>query len=300
MRKTRSATASRGGFTLLEVIVVIAIVGILMGMLLPAIQMARESARRMQCQQNLVRVILAATSYHESQGVYPAGTTAQQGPVESLPQGDHWSWVIPLLPYLDYQNAYDSLDRSVSIYAPENQPVRSLGLSVLSCPTSSNRVAGYSAYAGLQHDVEAPIDADNHGIFFLNSYLPKEEVTDGVSQTFFFGEKLTFVGDLGWASGTRATLRNTGSRLNAVRQQANTGNWQHPELPPGLSNESREPSAGGPEWDPLLVGGFASDHPGGANFARGDGSVGLVGDSIGTEVYQQLGHRHDGALLTDY
>ena len=287
------------GFTLVEVLVTLAILGVLLGMLLPAVQAARESARRMQCQNNLVQLILAVNSYEMAHGVYPAGTISSQRPIRSSTAVSHVSWIVPILPYLEQQNAYDHLDQSLSIYDAKNQPVRALGLSVLTCPTSSSRVSGYSGYAGVHHDVEAPIDTDNHGIFFLNSNVQYQDVSDGASQTLYLGEKISLLGDLGWVSGTRATLRNTGSQLNAIR----TGGMRLPipTKPPGVSEEDGSDNATSAATRqgiaPLTVGGFASDHPGGANFARGDGSVRLLSDGIATAVYQQLGHRSDGGLL---
>jgi prepilin-type processing-associated H-X9-DG protein len=252
----------------------------------------------MQCQNNLVQLILAVNSYEMAHGAYPAGTISSQRPIKNSPTVSHVSWIVPILPYLEQQNVYDHLDQSVSVYDAKNQPVRSLGLSVLTCPTSSSRISGYSGYAGLHHDIEAPIDTDNHGIFFLNSDVQYQDVSDGAAQTLYLGEKISLNGDLGWVSGTRATLRNTGSRLNAIR----TGGMRLPipTRPPGVAEKesgNANSAATRPRLAPLTVGGFASDHPGGANFARGDGSVRLLSDGIATAVYQQLGHRSDGGLL---
>ena len=74
---------------------------------------------------------------------------------------------------------------------------------------------GVSSYAACHHDVEAPIDVENHGVFYLNSSIRHEDIPDGSSYTIFVGEKRIASQDLGWLSGTRATLRNTGTPLNA-------------------------------------------------------------------------------------
>jgi prepilin-type processing-associated H-X9-DG protein len=134
-----------------------------------------------------------------------------------------------------------------------------------------------SSYAGCHHDVEAPIDADNHGVFFLNSRVGKEDVTDGLSATIFVGEKLLTPPDFGWMAGNRSTLRNTGAPINAGLTAP--VNWQ--AAPP----------------DDAPVGGFGSRHRGGANFAFGDGSVRFLSQSIDREVYRRLGHRCDGELI---
>ncbi len=125
-----------------------------------------------------------------------------------------------------------------------------------------------SSYAGCHHDVEAPIDVKNHGVFFLNSRITRDDITDGTSFTIFFGEKKIQDDDLGWLSGTRATLRNTGAAINATA---------------------------GSQGD--LVGGFGSYHPGGGNFAFGDGRVRFISERIDPGVYRRLGHRSDGDLI---
>jgi prepilin-type N-terminal cleavage/methylation domain-containing protein len=299
----RRHSAAYAGFTLVELLVVMAVIGILVGLFLPAIQSAREAARRMQCANNLVQLILAVNSYEMAHGVYPSGTIDAQGPVRNVPTGYHHSWVTQILPYLEQNNVDRHLDRSVSVYDPNNNRVRAIGLSVLNCPSFSLGFGGYSAYAGVHHDVEAPIDADNHGVFFLNSRIQYRDVTDGTSQTLFIGEKIPLAGDLGWASGTRATLRNTGTPVNIGR-----GTFVLPAQPAGVAmatpvsdaasaSGTTTPIINGQPVGPLAVGGFSSEHLAGALFARGDGSVGLISASISPQVFQQLGHRNDGALL---
>jgi prepilin-type processing-associated H-X9-DG protein len=150
-------------------------------------------------------------------------------------------------------------------------------------------------YVGVHHDVEAPIAADNHGVLFLNSHVRYEDVTDGTSSTLFVGEKLNDGLDLGWASGTRASLRNTGSAVNFSRP--GTG-----PLSPAPARGSAGGAATGDDnaagtGNPPHVGGFASHHPGGANFAFGDGSVRFIKASIGISVYQHLANRADGEVI---
>jgi prepilin-type processing-associated H-X9-DG protein len=230
-----------------------------------------------------------------------------------------------LLPYLEERNAYDHLDRRVSVYDPANAPVRRLHLRILACPSQFRRGRGYSDYAGVHHDIEAPIDTDNNGVFFLNSRLTYFDVRDGTSQTLFIGEKLTFAGDLGWMSGTRATLRNTGVALSSRAPLPSTPRgW-----PPGTAAEEGQPvdvvpadmfileslfegnSLGRPRRQggdysfqsvpipvdaTIAVGGFGSFHAGGANFALGDGSVRYLSGSMNPKLYWQMGHRRDNQL----
>jgi hypothetical protein len=147
-------------------------------------------------------------------------------------------------------------------------------------------------YAGCHNDVESPIDKDNHGVFFLNSSIRPLDVSDGVSHTLFIGEKVMDPQtDLGWMSGTRATLRNTGNRLNAELVKPRSSFGQIP-LDEGKNGEAAAPI------DPAtFVGGFGSHHPSGINAAFGDSHVVLLSTNISETLLQQLGHRSDGKLL---
>jgi prepilin-type processing-associated H-X9-DG protein len=182
-----------------------------------------------------------------------------------------------------------------------------------------------SSYAGVHHDKEAPIDADNTGVLFLNSRLAFEDLRDGAAYTFFIGEKgMTTGDDLGWLSGTRATLRNTGAPLNAAPTGAATWGdvpgWysglddganlyvdEYGEVleKQGLKKEPDEEAIdpyiakGGDPAAPLFVGGFASAHQGGVGFAFGDGSVRFISETIVPATLQQLANRKDGKLMKD-
>jgi prepilin-type N-terminal cleavage/methylation domain-containing protein/prepilin-type processing-associated H-X9-DG protein len=324
-------------FTLVELLVVIAIIGILTAMTLPAIQASRETARRSQCLRNLSRLSVAIQSYEMAHEVFPPGVIDKQGPIHTVAKGDHRSWIVHLLPYLEETNAYRHIDQTVGVYDPKNEAVRSLSIAVLECPTAldGQGPSPASNYAAVHHDVEAPIDADNHGTFFLNSRLRYDDITDGPSHTLFLGEKLCDPDDLGWMSGTRATLRNTGSPLNTplptlLAAPANTvgsasadsagaespvevgsasgaasanGEASTAESAQSQSSSESATSTAGPAIaampsDPTLyVGGFASSHSAGANFAFGDGSVRFISEMINLQILQQLAHRHDGKLL---
>jgi hypothetical protein len=119
---------------------------------------------------------------------------------------------------MEEQNAYNAIDRSVSIYHPKNAPVVANMPRWLMCP-SNGLGRGFACYAACHHDKEKAIDANDSGVFFLNSGVRYEDITDGSSHTLFISEKLPDAWDLNWLSGTRATLRNTGVPIDWLNYQ---------------------------------------------------------------------------------
>jgi prepilin-type N-terminal cleavage/methylation domain-containing protein len=208
----------RAAFTLVELLVVIAIIGILVALLLPAIQAAREAARRSACSNKLMQLGMAIHGYESAHGVLPAGVTNASGPIRNQPVGQHISWLVHLLPYMEENVVYRHIDLEAGAYDPKNKDVRGLSIAGLTCPSEEFQPGSPAAtsYAGCHHEVEAPIDEGNNGVFFLNSRLRMKDISDGAKYTILAGEKLyeQNVPDLGWLSGTRATLRNTGTPLN--------------------------------------------------------------------------------------
>jgi prepilin-type processing-associated H-X9-DG protein len=264
---------------------------------------------------------LGVQNYEMGHGSYPVGTQEEKGPIVSLPKGYHHGWMGQILPYIEQKNAFRQTDFEVGVYDDKNLPVRKLSIRLFACP-SARRASMVSCYAGVHHDQEAPIDEDNHGVFVLNRKIRYEDITDGSSQTLLIGEKYSWErDDLGWMSGTRAILRNTGAVLNEASEQPGRA-YVQTELLPGMpgylddsgglieSNDAGLIDLGGEagvEDDTavsatpgdLRVGGFASPHHGGANFAFADGSIRFLSAGIDMNVYQQLGHRADGKLLSE-
>ena len=130
---------------------------------------------------------------------------------------------------------------------------------------------------------------------FLNSSISYDQITDGSTNTIFLGEQLFDETNLGWMSGTRASLRNTGSfNRELPRNLGKYFNASNPAAEGQAEDEKKEPI------DPLLkVGGFGSYHVGGANFALGDGSVRFISENIDAALFEQLGNRADGKLIMD-
>jgi prepilin-type N-terminal cleavage/methylation domain-containing protein len=292
----------RPGFTLVELLVVIAIIGILIALLLPAVQACREAGRRIHCTNNLAQLGLAVQNYESAHGCLPPGVLEPSGPIRSEAQGYHVNWLVHLLPQLELENAHDHIDFSVGVYELKNAPVRQWASKVFVCPSDSAApLVGATNYAGCHHDLEAPIDSGQNGVFFRNSGVRYRDIRDGSSQTILLGEKLIGAADLGWLSGTRATLRNTGSALNASSVSAtglltqvgeSTNDWVQAVVPqPGDGLPLANADAA------LVVGGFESRHPAVVIFVFVDGSVHNLSAGLGTGVLQQLGHRSDGQLL---
>ncbi len=278
---SRRPIATRG-FTLVELLVVIAIIGVLVALLLPAIQAAREAARRSSCLNNTAQLALAVHNYEFAVEHLPAGVINPEGPIRSEPDGQHVSWLMQITPYVEMGNVRDAFDQEAGAYAPVNSAIRAVPVHLFVCPSfpgaeiSEDKLSAVSTYAGCHHDVEAPIDTDNHGLLFLNSGIRYIDIKDGSSQTLLIGE-VRDENTLGWVSGTRSTLRNT-SRIEQRRL-----------------NEPVFPAPG-----PLEVGGFSSAHPGTVQMALADGSCRSLSVDTEPEVLRQLGHRADGTLQSRY
>jgi prepilin-type N-terminal cleavage/methylation domain-containing protein/prepilin-type processing-associated H-X9-DG protein len=305
----RSRTGPRRAFTLIELLVVIAMISVLIALLLPAVQAAREASRRIGCVNNLMQIGIALKNYENAHETLPPGVVNPTGPITSTPTGYHFGWIAQILPYLDARPVYRRLDFKTGLYQPENLSARGVLMSVLICPSDNNPTRMYppagvapmpgdpalTNYAGCHHDVEAPIDVKNMGVLFLNSRIRYEDVEDGTSQTIYVGEKRLDPTELGWASGTRATLRNTGWSVNSTALLPNLVPGSNPAADNGPGATGAKP---GPQRPQNVVGGFSSNHAGGANFCLGDGSVKFLKSSISTKVFALLGNRADGDLLS--
>lgn len=287
----------RRGFTLVELLVVIAIIGILIALLLPAVQAAREAARRSQCSNNLIQLGIALHHYEGAHEVFPPGVVEAKGPIRTEPAGYQMSWLVQILPFIDDGATFRHVNFSVGVYDPKNEAVRKVTRSYMLCPSDGHGhrggtdKPGSNNYAGCHHHVEAPIDANNQGVLFLNSRISTRDIPDGSSFTLLAGEKRIGDADLGWMSGTRATLRNTGTLVNKTLEPGPDGRFREGRFP-GAPDEK-------PQTDnPLYVGGFGSYHPGGANFALVDGSVRFFSETTDKAVYEDFGNRADGKLVS--
>ncbi len=189
------------GFTLVELLVVIAIIGVLVALLLPAVQAAREAARRGQCSNNLRQIGLAAQNFYSVKNGFPSGWDSRPNPAAS---GSPWTFARwgrsrDLSPYLEQTNAVNLLDMTVPLYsatlAVSTQNVNGVAMVVpdFLCPSDHGQVVlagfgptNYAACMGSSVNGGSPVTTD--GIFAINSQTNLKTVTDGSSKTALFSE----------------------------------------------------------------------------------------------------------------
>lgn len=313
----------RSAFTLVELLVVIAIIGILVGLLLPAVQSAREAARRMQCSNNLKQMGLAVHNFENSykklpSSVRPAGLTP-------LPRIAGLTF---LLPYLEQSNMYNAYDQSKNWFDPINLPVTSKRIAAYSCPSTPNpeRLDGvpeltpwsatfvantdYSPTIGVDQRLRSAGLVDAQGD--LTGVLPKNgnprfrDVIDGLSNTIMYGESAgrPFVWRRGKQFGALPTQRtNAGGWARPASDFSIDGSTQDGVALPGpcainCTNGEEIGSAAFPHpyYGSEGTGEAYGFHPGGAMFAFADGSVQFLSATIDIRTFARLVTRQGGEV----
>ena len=278
-RKVRSRA-----FTLIELLVVIAIIAVLIALLLPAVQQAREAARRSQCKNNLKQLGLAFHNYQETFKVFPdGGTDTGTGyPCSACCNANNrgeWNWMYQIMPQIEQTNLY-SLTSDTTIY---QTPV-----PIYFCPSRrSPAVYGSSAkadYAGNAGDGQSAYN----GAVIKRSCIASINManfTDGTSNTLLVGEKQTNVKNFGGSGGDNEPYVNSGWDQDEIRWGAlnNTpqSDFQHPAEPPAF-------------WS----GRFGSSHAGVFNGAMVDGSVRSFSYNMDAEQFRRVCVRNDGLVVS--
>lgn len=273
---------SRHGFTLVELLVVIAIIGILVALLLPAIQYAREAARRSQCQNHLRNIGVAVQNFHNTNGCLPPGWVAD------TPLGEPgWGWAAYLLHFVEQQALLDhQIHLEDHIDEPSNSDARRVSIPIYLCPsdTSPDRIflisglhqanfeVGRANYLGVFGTADVTVNpSQGDGCFFHNSHVRFADILDGLSNTLAIGERSSKLISSTW----------TGVIHGAPDPMARVvGVCDHVPNDPHAHNED-----------------FSSYHATGAHFALADGSVRLLGSDIDLAVYQGLATRAGGEAV---
>ena len=301
-RTRLSRTRRTRGFTLIELLVVIAIIAVLIALLLPAVQQAREAARRMQCRNNLKQLGLALHNYHDRALCFPPGYLSRINPSDGSDLGPGWGWGAFLLPELDQAPLYHRINFNFDLAGPTNLAVRTQFLAAFYCPSDRqlNRFAvndaggtlvanvAQASYVGVNgNGGVSDSAATNDGSFLENRVFRAADMTDGLSNTFFIGERSTTMSYVSWVgavtNGIVPSRRDpTASEAAAALVLGHCG----PHLPnnPAVTDADA----------------LSSAHPQGVNMLLGDGSVRNVSSNMSQQIYDALATRQGGEFIGEF
>ncbi|MEO8494686.1 MAG: DUF1559 domain-containing protein [Planctomycetota bacterium] len=283
------------GFTLVELLVVIAIIGILVALLLPAVQAAREAARRMQCTNNLKQLALSQHGHHDVYNYFPPMYYYVPSPAHA---NVDWGGMVRLMPFYEMQTLYDDLDPGN--FLGNGPPVNALSQTVvatLNCPsdptgsTLNTYANNYGKSNYLVNHQMASLYTNNAGTV-TETRVNFASVTDGTSNTIMYGERDMFQNAAGGVWIGRVVGKTDAITVGRGDIPMNTK----------CPNPGSDPYCNRHTW--------SSMHPGGCNFALGDGSVLFLSERIPSHIgfttscsappnknnflYQNLHRRNDG------
>jgi prepilin-type N-terminal cleavage/methylation domain-containing protein/prepilin-type processing-associated H-X9-DG protein len=318
MRRTKLGLRQRVGFTLIELLVVIAIIAVLIALLLPAVQQAREAARRSQCKNNLKQLGLALHNYHDTHTVFPPGHIGRNTTPALYASG-----LTMLLPYIDQAPLYNMYNfngsattfPSIAAFVPADDPVTNgnaavvkTKLAALLCPTDNNPVMipatgsnyGISATntgtGGARTNYDYICNSTYNAydnwtnqalttkcMFGDNSFCSTKDVTDGTSNTFMMGETTRSV----YNGGTNAWGYRGWVMVGLNLYSYSINNWIYPTAPPVINPPGKLAS-----W--AYAG---SLHTGGCHFLFADGAVRFVSENIDAVQRQRLALMSDNQIV---
>jgi len=299
------------GFSLVELLVVISIIGTLVSVLLPAVQSARGAARRMASLSNLRQMGIGLLTYHEARRRLPPGFVSTQtgpwpgGSNDPAPEsGPGWSLFAGMLPYLDETALHNRIDFQKPIVHPDNRLARETNVSVFVDPGDTApklvpvkdgslatmaevAVCSYAGCLGTKSYEEQPFN----GVFHRNSRIRLADISDGTSKTIAVGERMSRHTQGGWAGVTPGQIMvyaPESPRYDAANPRFNA----RPAITATLVHvRSSAPSVQG------SPGGFIGPHTSGTQFLNLDGSCRLIGEDVSPEIYRALSTRGGGETV---
>ncbi len=323
---------SRSGFTLVELLVVIAIIGVLVGLLLPAVQSAREAARRTQCLNNLKQIGLAFHNYQDANGQLPNGSRDGDERLDSYAccrsrTVSGWNWCFQILPYMEESGIYnlapaaeDPTPPDLGRYHPKENLVAQQAVAMYYCPTRRAPAAygsgkfyrsDYVGNAGQREpgSIQSGSSTGTKGTVVRGGTdtVTIERIRDGSSKTLLVGEKALHPDEFGTDGGDNEMWNNNGWDTDSVRHGggmlSNGNTYGLPPLP-----DMKAPHREGGRWITVRDEGgnnwgqwhpyFGSSHSGGAAFCMADGAVRLVNFDVEGRIFRAASLTNDGDPVT--